>query len=138
MLRWADEVTRMILAKSIFSASTHELIHAHPDDLLGDVHRKLCEHNAVVVIDSQGHFQGIVTRKDAIRTILERSDWKRALLSDIMTREVLHVPNHVTLAEAAKVMLDADIHQLVITGPPEGGAVAVGILTLQDVLTNAL
>ncbi|MFC1945573.1 CBS domain-containing protein [Chloroflexota bacterium] len=48
-----------------------------------------------------------------------------------------HVPNHITLAEAAEIMLGDDIHQLVITGPPEGGSVAVGIVTLQDVLQNA-
>jgi signal-transduction protein with cAMP-binding, CBS, and nucleotidyltransferase domain len=127
----------MLRARSIIEASTHVLIEAHPEDTLADVHPRLCEHNAVVVIGHSGEFQGIVTRKDAIRAIMDRKDWRSVLVRDVMTREVLHVPNHVTLAEAAKVMLEADIHQLVITGPPEGGAVAIGILTLQDVLRNA-
>ncbi len=128
----------MVKTRSIHEASTHELIAAHPDDTLMNVHPKLCEHNAVVVVGRSGEYEGILTRKDAIRAIMDRKDWRDIRVSEIMTREVLHVPNHVSLAEAARVMLEENIHQLVITGPPEGGAVAVGILTLQDLLRNAV
>ena len=128
----------MLKRITIFNASTHALIHAHPGDTLGDIHRKLCENNAVVVIGAEGYFLGVVSRKDAVRAILDRDDWKDMPVDEIMTRDVLHIPNHVTLAEAAEVMLKDDIHQLVVTGPPEGGSVAVGIVTLQDVLNNAV
>jgi len=127
----------MLKKITIFNASTHALIHAHPDDTLGDIYRKLCEHNAVVIIGASGNYLGIITRKDAVRAILDRDDWKDIPVDEIMTRDVLHIPNHVTLAEAADIMLKDDIHQLVVTGPPEGGAVAVGIVTLEDVLCNA-
>ncbi len=92
----------------------------------------------MVVVGPSGGFVGIVTRQDALRAILDRPDWQAVRLEEIMTRDVLYIPNHVSLAEAARVMLKADIHQLVITGPPEGGSVAVGILTLQDLVRNAL
>jgi len=55
-----------------------------------------------------------------------------------MTKKVLYIPSDVSLAEAAEAMLEADIHQLVITGPPEGGSLAIGIVTLQDVLKNTV
>ena len=74
---------------------------------------------------------------DAVKAILARSEWKGIPLQEIMTRDVLHIPNHVTLAEAAEAMLEADIHHLVITGPPQGGSVPIGIVTPQDVLKNA-
>ena len=102
------------------------------------IYRKICEHNAVVVIDTEGYFLGIVSRKDVVRAILDHADWKNIPVGEIMTKDVLHIPNHVTLAEAAESMLKDDIHQLVVTGPPEGGSVAVGIVTLQDVLNNAV
>ena len=128
----------MLRQKSILQTSTHALVEAQPQDTLLSAHPKLCEHNAVVVVGPSGGFVGIVTRKDAIRAILDRADWQGVRLEEIMTRDVLYIPNHVSLAEAARVMLEADIHQLVITGPPEGGSVAIGILTLQDVVENAL
>lgn len=91
-----------------------------------------------VVVDTTGNFQGIISRKDAVEAIITRSDWKDIPVSEIMTKEVLYIPNHVSLAEAAETMLEADIHQLVVVGPPEGGSVAIGIITLQDVLNNAI
>ena len=128
----------MLRKTTIFKASTHPLIEVHPDNTLDDIYDKLCDHNSVVVVDSTGNFQGIISRKDAVRAILDRADWKDVLVSEIMTKKVLYIPSHVSLAEAAETMLKEDIHQLVITGPPEGGSVAVGILTLQDILNNAL
>lgn len=128
----------MLQKISIAEASTHPLIKAWPDDTLGDIYEKLCKHNSVVIVDTTGHFQGIISRKDAVRVILNRSDWKDIPVSEIMTKKVLYIPNHVSLAEAAEVMLRTDIHQLVVVGPPEGGSVAIGIITLQDVLKNAI
>ncbi len=128
----------MLRKISIANASTHPLIKAWPDDTLGDIYEKLCKHNSVVVVDTIGHFQGIISRKDAVKAVLTRSDWKDIPVSEIMTKEVLYIPNHVSLAEAAETMLQADIHQLVVVGPPEGGSVAIGIITLQDVLKNTV
>jgi len=128
----------MLRKISISKAAIHPLVKAWPDDTLGDLHEKLCKHNSVVVVDSVGHFQGIISRKDVVGQILTRPDWKEIPVAEVMTTKVLYVPNHVPLAEAAKIMLDADIHQLVVTGPPEGGSVAIGIMTLQDVIMNAV
>lgn len=126
----------MLQKISIAEASVHPLVKAWPDDTLGDIHKKLCEHNSVAVVDTTGHFQGIISRKDVVKAIVTRSDWKDIPVREVMTRKVLYVPNHVSLAEAVETMLKADIHQLVVVGPPEGGAVAIGIITLQDVLRN--
>ena len=123
---------------SIFKASTHDLIEAQIKDTLGDVYQKLCEHNSVVVVDTDGQFQGIITRKDIVKAMLARADWKDILVSEIMTNEVLYILSHISLDKAAETMLQADIHQLVITGPPEGGSRAVGIVTLQDILKIAV
>ena len=126
----------MLLKISIDKIATHRLIKAWPDDTLGDIHEKLCRNNSVVIVDATGHFQGIISRKDTIKAVITRSDWKDIPVSELMTKKVLYVPNHVSLAKAAEIMLEADIHQLVVVGPPEGGSVAIGIITLQDVLTN--
>jgi len=126
----------MLRKISIAKASTHPLVKAWPDDTLGDIHEKLCKHNSVVVVDTTGHFQGIISRKDVVKAVITRPDWKDIPVNEVMTKKVLYVPNHVSLAEAVETMLEADIHQLVVVGPPEGGSVAIGIITLQDVLNN--
>ncbi len=132
------KVASILRKINIDKASTHPLITALPNDTLGDIHEKLCQHNSVVVVDTSGQFQGIVSRKDAVKVALTHSDWKDIAMSEMMTQRVLYIPNHVSLAEAVETMLQADIHQLVVVGPPEGGSVAIGIITLQDVLCNAI
>ena len=128
----------MLRKISIAEAAIHPLVKAWPDDTLGDIHHKLCKHNSVVVVDAVGQFKGIVSRQDVVRQMLARPDWKDTPVAEVMTTKVLYVPNHVSLAEAAQTMLEADIHQLVVTGPPEGGKVAIGILTLEDLVKNAV
>ncbi len=128
----------MLEKMSIEKASIHTLVKALPGDALADVYPKLCQHNSVVVTDTDGHLEGIVSRNDLIGAILDHADaWRELKVSDIMTREVKYVPYHLSLAEAARLMLRADIHQLVVVGPPEGGSVARGVLTLEDVLNHA-
>jgi len=127
----------MLQEISISKVATHLLVTGWPDDTLGDIYEKLCKHNSVVVVDTVGHFRGIISRKDAVKQMLGRPDWKDVPVTELMTTKVLYVPNHVSLEKAAKTMLEADIHQLVVTGPPEGGRVAIGILTLEDVIKNA-
>lgn len=128
----------MLRKISISNVALHPLIKALSDDTLGDIHSKLGQHNSVVVVDTTGHFKGIICRKDIVRKMLSEPDWKRIPVTEVMITKVLYVPNHVSLAEAAKDMLDADIHQLVVTGPPEGGSVPIGILTLGEVVRNAI
>lgn len=128
----------MLKKISIEKASTHELIRAWPRDTLGDIYDKLCKHNSVVVVDPTGYFQGIVSRRDVIKPMINRSDWRDIPVTEVMTKNLIYVPNNTTLTEAAEIMLESDTHQLVITGPPEGGFIAIGIVTLQDVIKNAV
>ena len=128
----------MLRKIGITQVALHSLIKAWPNDSLGDIHEKLGKHNSVIVVDTTGHLKGIICRKDIVRQMLSRPDWKEVRVTEVMITKVLYVPNHVSLAEAATDMLDADIHQLVVTGPPEGGSVPIGILTLGEIVRNAI
>ena len=128
----------MLRKISIAKASTHELITVLHKDTLADIHDKLRKHNSVVVVDPTGYFKGIVSRRDVVMSMIKRSDWEDIPVSEVMTKNLIYVPNHITLAEAAEIMLESDTHQLVVTGPPEGGLIPIGLVTLQDVVDNAV
>ncbi len=53
---------------------------------------------------------------------------------DVMTRQVLYLPAETTLDEAARVMRDADIGDVVVTD----GANLAGILTDRDIVIRAV
>ncbi len=55
-------------------------------------------------------------------------------VSDVMTKQVIYLPAETTLDEAAKVMKEADIGDVVVTE----GATLAGMLTDRDIVVRAV
>lgn len=125
------------LKKSIRQASTHPIVSCYPDTPLAELLFALEEHNFVLVVGKgDGHLVGLLTRQDVVKAYLEDPEWKYKLASAIMTprEKLLWLPNSVSLLEAIKPMAKKGVHQLVISGPAEGGHHPVAVLTLADVI----
>jgi CBS domain-containing protein len=109
------------------------------------------------VVDSQGHFIGVVSMTDVGRHLAEPSDFEptraefyrdidddvtledlgqhyvegRAVtVRDVMTPVIHHVAATAPVAEAARIMVDRHIHRLVVTQ----GRQPVGMITSTDLL----
>jgi predicted transcriptional regulator len=109
------------------------------------------------VVDSQGHFIGVVSMTDIGRQLAEPSDFasvrsefyrdtgdeltpedlgqrfveERAVtVRDVMTPVVHHVAASAAVAEAARIMVERHIHRLVVTQ----GKQPVGMITSMDLL----
>jgi predicted transcriptional regulator len=109
------------------------------------------------VVDSQGHFIGVVSMTDIGRHLAEPSDFgaaraefyrdigdevtledlgpryveERAVtVRDVMTPVVHQVAATAAVAEAARIMVERDIHRLVVTQ----GREPVGMITSMDLL----
>ncbi|MEU5938973.1 CBS domain-containing protein [Micromonospora sp. NPDC047548] len=55
-------------------------------------------------------------------------------VSDVMTKQVVYLPAETTLDEAARVMKEADIGDVVVTD----GATLAGVLTDRDIVVRAV
>ncbi|RIV36429.1 CBS domain-containing protein [Micromonospora radicis] len=55
-------------------------------------------------------------------------------VADVMTRQVIYLPAETTLDEAARVMKEADIGDVVVTD----GATLAGLLTDRDIVVRAV
>jgi predicted transcriptional regulator len=110
------------------------------------------------VVDSQGHFIGVVSMTDIGRHLAEPSDFassrhsefyrdtadevtledlgqryveeRAATVRDVMTPAIYEVPVNASVAEAARIMIAHHIHRLVVTH----GREPVGIITSMDLL----
>ena len=109
------------------------------------------------VVDSQGHFIGVVSMTDLGRHLAEPSDFQSAragfyrdvgdevtledlgqryvegravTVRDVMTPVVHHVAATAAVAEAARIMVERHIHRLVVTQ----GRQPVGMITSMDLL----
>ena len=121
--------------------------------------RFLNEHeiSGAPVVDSQGHFIGVVSMTDIGRHLAEPSEFASAraefyrdlgdevtledlgqryveervvTVRDVMTPVIHHVAATATVAEAARIMVDRHIHRLVVTQ----GRQPVGMITSIDLL----
>jgi len=96
----------------------------------------ICESSDVrhlLVTADSGELLGIVSDRD-LRRALVRADHEELRVADVMTEKVLTIRPDTTLASAARLMLEADVHSLPITAQGE----LAGILTVIDLLDHCL
>lgn len=103
-----------------------------------DVLEEMVENDvsAIVVVNSQGETMGVISSVDILKNFTGKS--KEEILSltaeDIMTPHTIDISPESNLEEASKVMLERNIHRLVITQKKPVGSlpVPVGILSATD------
>ena len=93
--------------------------------------------HALVVLDEMGEVTGVITVSDFVRNYFRDLSALRA--EDVMSTPVITVAGSATLAEAAQLMLDHGVHQLVVLHTLEGSRRrAVGLITRAHVLKEML
>lgn len=91
---------------------------------------------SVLVIDSAGSIQGIVTERDLMTRVLARSlDAKSTLVTQVMTRNPHCVGPEMKVADAVLVMTERGFRHLPVVDP--AGRV-LGVFSLRDALPREL
>ncbi len=93
---------------------------------------------AVVVVNSDGETMGVISSVDIMRNLAGKSVEEAAGMTaeDVMTPHTISISPESGLEEAARVMLEKNIHRLVITQEKPFGSlpVPVGILSATDLV----
>ncbi len=93
--------------------------------------------SALVVVDEAGHAIGVVSRTDladVMRAQPEAEPWRGLSVGAIMNAPVLTVHAGTPLAEATRLLREADVHRLVVTRPDAAGERPIGILSVSDLV----
>lgn len=88
--------------------------------------------SAVIVVDESGDLCGIVSGTDLVEVC--EQDWEDLVAEDVMTTEVVTIVPDIPVLAAVELMLDNQIHRVVIT---QGGLAPrrpVGVLSMTDVV----
>ncbi|MCL4505455.1 MAG: CBS domain-containing protein [Chloroflexi bacterium] len=94
---------------------------------------------ALVVVESNCGLTGIVSTTDLVNATLDRpaTDGKRDLtVRDVMTTPVLTVTPDAPIAQAAKLMLDRNVHRLVVVENENENCTPIGILSMGDIVRS--
>jgi predicted transcriptional regulator len=108
------------------------LILCKPDTPLQEVVRVMAdtEVHAVMVTEKEGDPPiGVISHTDVIAHYGE--DLTTILARDVMTKNVINILEHATVSEAAKKLLESNIHRLLVVS--EAGH-PLGILSTTDII----
>ena len=84
----------------------------------------------VLVVGTDGAVTGVISERDIVRSVAEGGDLESMRADDVMTLDLVTIDRGAEIADAAQLMLDADLRHLVVT---DHGA-PYGVTSVRDVL----
>jgi CBS domain-containing protein len=88
--------------------------------------------NALIVVDEAGDVCGIISQTDLVKMC--EQDWENLVAEDAMTSEVVTIIPDIPVLAAVELMLDNQIHRLIITQGGHAPRRPVGVLSMTDVV----
>jgi CBS domain-containing protein len=92
---------------------------------------------ALVVIDEHCALAGILSQTELVNATLIRpqsSRWQEMTVEKVMTHDVLTVAPETPLSDAAKLMVDHDVHRLVVIESQHSACIPQGVLSVGDIM----
>ncbi len=89
---------------------------------------------ALVVVGNAGELLGILSHMDILRHYGENLAERQ--VGEIMTPGGLCVQDDTPLQAAITIILNANVHRLVVTAPSANGAIPIGVLSTTDVIRH--
>jgi CBS domain-containing protein len=122
-----------------------KVLAVYPDTSLRTAAELMLEHaiSGMPVVDDQGRLLGMLSKTDLVRHRLDEEEGVSVTLpsgqhllegttvEDVMTRQVLTVPEGASLADAAKIMVNASVHRVPVVA--RTGAL-VGLVSTSDIV----
>jgi CBS domain-containing protein len=121
-----DKLVRDVMHRKVISCRV--------DTPLKDVAKLLDEEriNALVVVDESGDLSGVLSQTDLVKVCEE--DWAGMVAEDVMTPDVVTIVADIPVLTAVELMLDNQIHRLIITQGGHAPRRPVGVLSMTDVV----
>ena len=113
------------------------VITCAPDVPIQEVVRVVADtdvHAIIVVHPPEGTVAGIISHIDLLE--LYGKDLLEYTASDVMTAGVIDIGIDAPVAEAAKIMLEKDIHRLLVSEETPEGKKPIGVVSTTDIIRD--
>jgi CBS domain-containing protein len=94
--------------------------------------------SGLVVTDSQGYLTGVITRADLLRAFVSGQDWGSHLVEEYMSRQVVVVSPQDRLDHVARLLLERQIHRVVIVQREHDRLRPVGVISDSDLIYHMI
>ena len=110
---------------------TRDVLAVAPEDTLGEVATKMVDRGVgSVVVSDFGRLIGIMTERDMLRAMADRTHPSQARVREWMTPDPVTASESTAPDEAARIMLENNFRHL----PVVEGTRAIGIVSIRDVV----
>ena len=122
--------------RTVLEAKRLGVYHCEESCKLGEAARRMVDEDisSLAVVDADGNLSGIITRTDLLRALLTGRGWEDLLIRDYMARGVVTVPPTATLKEVAEMMLEKQIHRIVVAREEDGKLRAISVISAGDIV----
>jgi len=90
--------------------------------------------SAVVVVDSKAYLAGIITRTDLLRALVSSNEWETLPVERFMNKDVITVPEHTTLYQVADLLLEKQIHRVIVIREENNKKKPISIVSAADIV----
>jgi CBS domain-containing protein len=90
--------------------------------------------SALVVVDDEGCLAGIITRTDLLRAYVSSLDWEAGIVGSYMNPNVVTVTPQTRLTQVAEMLLEKQIHRVVVVREEHGKLHPISVVSAADVV----
>lgn len=121
---------------SVMQAKRFGVWTIDPEADLKSVARQMQDHNvsALVVVDSGGYLQGVITRTDLVRACYQDRSWGHRQARDFMATDVVTVRLDDKLEHVMELLINNHIHRVVAVEEQNGRSKPVAVLSAADIV----
>lgn len=122
--------------QTVIQAKRFGVFTCHLDQRLSEAAHLMVEEDisALVVVDEGGYLVGIITRTDLLRALVEHEDWEQRPVDEHMNREVVTVLPQTSLLRVAELLLDKQIHRVVVVREENGKKRPISVVSAADLV----
>lgn len=121
---------------TVLQAKRFGIICCQSQDKLGEAARTMVEEDisGLVVTGPEGYLEGVITRADLLRAYRTEDNWATQPVEKYMSREVVTVQPHDRLDKVARLLLDRQIHRVVIVQKDGERLRPIGVISDGDLV----
>jgi CBS domain-containing protein len=126
----------MSIEQTVMEAKRYGVFGCDRNTTLRSAARRMVEEDisSLVVVDGDGYLAGIITRTDLMRAMISNPDWEIHPVKNFMNTQVVTVSPHTTLQEVARLLLERQIHRIVVVRDEEGKKRPISVVSDADVV----
>jgi CBS domain-containing protein len=126
--------------QTVLQAKRFGIFSCSQDETLQEAAKRMVEEDisALVVVDKEGYLVGIITRIDLLRALTKLEDWEKLLVKDYMNTQVVTVTPQTQLTRVAELLVDKQIHRVVVAREENGKKKPVSVVSAADLVYHMI